>query len=212
MRCGASGHDPVGVGVTYPERVFRRRTEDPPAAVPTGTDRPGAKGRPTPSRKEAEAARKAQLKPTLDKREARRQRRAEVARDRQRVRTAMAQGDESAYPLRDRGPVRRFVRDLVDSRRTVAEFMLPILLLVLLSSLVPSRQMQAITAFLWLFSMLLLISDTTLLGFRVKREVARRFPDENTKGSVFYGIARATQLRRLRMPKPAVRPGQPPRR
>ena len=37
----------------------------------------------------------------------------------------MVTGDDRHLPARDRGPVRRFVRDYVDARRTMLEYMLP---------------------------------------------------------------------------------------
>jgi hypothetical protein len=40
-------------------------------------------------------------------------------------------------PLRDRGPARRYVRNLVDSRRSIGEYFLPIIFVVLLLSVFP---------------------------------------------------------------------------
>ena len=59
--------------------------------------------------------------------------------------------------------------------------------------------------------MLLLVTDLFVLSRRVKTDLKRRFPDGaatgETKGAVAYGVMRATQLRRLRLPKPKVSPG-----
>lgn len=132
----------------------------------------------------------------------------ELARtERARSRQAMATGDERHFLARDRGPVRKFLRDYVDSRRTIAEFFLPIIVLVLVFSFISIPQIQLFSTLLWLATMLLLILDLTMLGFRVKREIRARFPDENGRGHVLYAIARATQIRKLRLPKPAVKPG-----
>ena len=75
------------------------------------------KGRPTPKRKDAESARKvSSLAPARSKEEKARQKSAaRAARIAQRA--AYLRGDESALPSRDRGPIKKFVRNYVDSRR-----------------------------------------------------------------------------------------------
>ena len=55
----------------------------------------------------------------------------------------MKAGDEKFLPARDQGPVRRFIRDWVDSRISVAEFLLPLLLVILLMSSVGSTTLQS---------------------------------------------------------------------
>ena len=108
---------------------------------------------------------------------------------------------------RDRGPERLLARNVVDSRRTVAEFFLPIVLIILLTSLIGVPAVLAASTIITLAAMILLIVDLTILGSRVKREVRKRFPDDPGKGHVLYAITRASQLRRLRLPKPQVKPG-----
>ncbi len=61
----------------------------------------------------------------------------------------------------------------------------------------------------WLATMLLVIVDVAMIGVRVKREIRTRFPDDTGRGHVLYAIARATQMRRFRLPKPTVKPGTP---
>ena len=121
----------------------------------------------------------------------------------------MMSGDERHLMQRDKGPVRRFLRDYVDSRRTLAEYFLPTILIVLVLSLVRSPQIQLLATFLWLATLVLVMVDLGILGVRVKREVRKRFPDDNGRGHLLYTIARATQFRKLRLPKPAVKPGTP---
>jgi hypothetical protein len=201
--------------LTYSWLVFRRRTSvDQTAADPEDAgNQPAGKGRPTPTRREAEQARKQRVKPPLTRREALRKERelarSERGRTRQATRHAMATGDESGFLGRDKGPVRKFLRDYVDSRRTVAEFFLPIILLVLVTSFINSEQVRLFSTLLWVGSMLLVIVDLTVLGFRIKREVRKRFPDDTSRGHVLYAIARSTQIRKLRLPKPTVKPGTP---
>ena len=74
------------------------------------------KGRPTPTRKEAEAAARARAKAALDPKATRRQQRDQRAARSQEVRAGLKSGDERYLPARDKGPVRRFIRDFVDSR------------------------------------------------------------------------------------------------
>ncbi|WP_211659087.1 DUF3043 domain-containing protein [Phytoactinopolyspora halophila] len=170
-------------------------------------DQPPRKGRPTPKRTEAEKARKERVKPPLNKREAMRRERQRVKEQRARARKAMTTGDEKYYLERDRGPERKFLRDYVDSRRTVGEFFLPLIIVILLGNFVPIVQVQLFMMALWLVVMVMLIVDMTVLGIRVKREFRKRFPDDTGRGHTFYALMRAMQIRRLRLPKPAVKPG-----
>lgn len=192
--------------------MFRRRNSPETADVPAADaadapGRAGGKGRPTPKRSEAQQARKQRVRPALNRREAMRREREQMRADRAKTRQAMNTGDEKHFLARDQGEVRKFVRNYVDSRRTVAEFFLPIILIILLTSLIGVASVQLVSTIIWLGAMILLIVDLTMLGSRVKREVRKRFPDDPGKGHVLYAITRATQLRRLRLPKPQVKPG-----
>lgn len=194
--------------------MFRRRSNPDQTAglaaeQDTSEGQPTRKGRPTPTRREAEQARKQRVKPPLTRREATRRERELARTQRVRTRQAMVAGDERGFLGRDKGPVRKFLRDYVDSRRTVAEFFLPIILLVLITSFVNSEQVRLFSTLLWVGSMLLVIVDLTILGIRVKREVRKRFPDDTRRGHVLYAVARSTQIRKLRLPKPTVKPGTP---
>lgn len=209
--CPAGGQS-AGPTLCY---VFRRRSSTErsadldaatgPAETVDGSHAPG-KGRPTPTRKEAEQARKERVRPVLTRRESVRRQREHTRSERARARQAMMSGDERYLSQRDKGPERRFVRDYVDSRRTLAEFFLPMVLVVLVLSLIRSPQIQLLSTLLWMASLLFVIADLAVIAFRVKREVRRRFPDDQ-RGHRLYAIARATQMRRLRLPKPTVKPG-----
>ena len=173
--------------------------------------REGAKGRRTPSRREAEQARRERVKPVMSRREAARKRREDARTARLSQRAALISGDERALPVRDRGPVRARVREVVDARRNVGDFFLPFVLLTFLATLVPNASVK-IYATLGLYAaVLLLVTDLFVLSRRIKADLKRRFPDAvakgETKGAVAYGVMRATQMRRLRLPKPKVPPG-----
>ncbi len=198
--------------------MFRRQhsADDAPSSEGTTPDeaasaRQTGKGRPTPSRKEAEAARKQRVKPTLTKKEARKRQRTAARAERDASYRAMQTGDESHFPERDRGPVRRYVRDFVDGRRLMTEFFLPIMIAILVLSLLPIPALVQTITLVWLAAIALVFAELGWLGFKLKRGIADRFGDNAGRGNIFYGVVRATQLRRLRLPKPAVRPGQPPR-
>ncbi|MDF2492684.1 MAG: hypothetical protein K0Q58_1262 [Microbacterium sp.] len=55
-----------------------------------------------------------------------------AASQREKARVGMAAGDERYLQPRDKGPQRRFVRDLVDSGWHVAELIMPVMVVVLL--------------------------------------------------------------------------------
>ncbi|MFI1099991.1 DUF3043 domain-containing protein [Streptomyces sp. TLI_146] len=168
------------------------------------------KGRPTPKRSEAQTQRRrASTVPSDRKEAAKRQRevrRIELAKQRE----ALANGDQRYLPARDKGPVRKFVRDYVDSRFCIAEFFLPLAVIILVLSMVRIGSLQNIALLLWLAVIVLIVVDSIGLAFRLKRQLKERFQDEPTKGAVAYGLMRTLQMRRLRLPKPAVKRGERP--
>jgi hypothetical protein len=170
------------------------------------------KGRPTPKRSEAEALRRAVAKPPADRKEAARRareaRRAELARQRE----ALAGGDERYLPARDRGPVRRYARDFVDSKWHVAEFFLPLAVLILILSMMPSAQVKNASLLLWMGVIVMIVVDSFVTSHRLRKGLRERFPDENRRGAVAYALMRTLQMRRMRLPKPQVARGEAPRR
>ena len=187
--------------------MFRRSKSDSatqsPEAVASETG--VGKGRPTPTRREAEAAAKARAKATLDPK-ARRGSRDTRAESSRRIRQGIKEGDEKYLPARDRGPVKRFVRDYVDHRLCMAEFSIPLLFSSLLAS---AAGQQKLGGGIMNATLLIVVLDSALLRFRMRREMQRRFPDASYKGTTFYAFMRALQLRFLRLPKPQVKLGQP---
>jgi len=165
------------------------------------------KGRPTPKRKDAQASTKiSSLAPASTKAEkARAKEAARAARISQRA--AYLRGDESALPARDRGPEKKLVRNLVDSRRSIGEYFLPVIGFVLILSLIPIAAF-ALAGILIMYGVLLFsIVDGFFLSRKIKSEVAVRFPNASTKGLGLYGWLRSTQMRRMRAPKPQSKPG-----
>lgn len=169
---------------------------------------PQKKGRPTPKRKDAESARKvSSLAPAHSKEEKARQKSAARAA-RMAQRAAYLRGDENALPLRDKGPVKKFVRNYVDSRRSIGEYFLPIIGVVLIISLIPVAAAAVIGVALMYSVLFASVIDGIFLTRRIKREVTARFPSESVKGLGMYGWLRSTQMRRMRAPKPGVAVGE----
>jgi hypothetical protein len=161
------------------------------------------KGRPTPKRKEAEAARKvASLAPASTKIEKKRAKEASRAA-RVTARAAYMRGDENALPARDKGPVKRFVRNYVDTRRSIGEYFFAVLIM----TLVPLPAFQIGSIALMYGVLLISVIDGIFLSRKIKAAAAERFPGGEFKGIGMYGWLRSTQMRRMRMPKPQVSPG-----
>jgi hypothetical protein len=165
----------------------------------------GGKGRPTPKRREAERGRRRAVAAPKDRREAAKVMRAKQREERVSQVAALRAGDESNLPARDRGPVRRYVRDVVDSRRTVAEFFLPLAVLILALSFSGSERLSYYGSALWLALVVLIVLDSVFLVFKLRRGLARTFPDQNTRGVVPYALMRSMQIRRFRLPPPRLR-------
>jgi ABC-type bacteriocin/lantibiotic exporter with double-glycine peptidase domain len=106
--------------------------------------------------------------------------------------------------------VRKFARDTIDARFNVAEFFLPMAVVILVLSVVQVGALQSIALLLWLVVIVLIVLDSVLTGFRLKKRLAERFPDQNRKGAVAYALMRSLQMRRLRLPKPQVKRGERP--
>jgi Protein of unknown function (DUF3043) len=164
------------------------------------------KGRPTPKRSEAQGRRPGPPPPPpTTRKEAYRRMREQQAAKRAESRQGMARGDDSYLPARDRGPVRKLVRDVVDSRRNVGSFFLVIALVALIGVLVPSVAFKNYSSFLLFGFFLLLIVDSVVLSRKIRRKVGERFPDaKQGRGLTWYGVSRSTMIRRWRFPKPEV--------
>lgn len=193
--------------------MFGRKKEMPAPARPAeGDGKPDGKGRPTPTRKEAEAAAKARAKADAKgsrtrKEQAAAQRAARAAGS-SKMREAMRTGDDRYLPKRDKGPVKRFVRDFVDHRFSFTELMIPLLLVTMFLGWSGNDRLIAISNSLTLGIILLVVLDSLILRFRLRKELVRRFGADSVKGTTYYALIRALQPRFLRMPKTQVKIGQ----
>lgn len=128
---------------------------------------------------------------------------------RAKVQQALASGDERYLPARDRGRQRRFIRNYVDARRTVAEYLLPIFLLIFVMMMVQIQLVLDLALAFWLVAVVGTAVDLFFLARRMKRVLREKFPGESYKGATGYALMRATQLRKLRLPKPQLKAGDP---
>ncbi len=163
------------------------------------------KGRPTPKRHVAQGRRPGPPPPPpTTRKEAYKRMRAQQATKRSESRAGMARGDDNYLPARDRGPVRKLVRDVVDSRRNIGSFFLLIAGVALVGTIVPSLVVRTYASYLLFGFFLLLIVDSVVLSRKIKSKLAERLPDAKHKGVVWYGLSRSTMIRRWRFPKPEV--------
>jgi len=184
------------------------------------------KGKPTPKRSEASRRRGPVPPAPLTSAEARRRRketagpklsREEKKAERAERKAEMSQrrekmmAGEAAYLLpRDQGPVRRFARDVVDSRRNLLGLFMPLALgLIFVMLAAPSVQVQRLLSPAMLVLVLIMVIDGVILGRKVNRLVAEKFPDNTESGWKLglYAASRASQLRRMRAPRPQVERG-----
>ena len=182
------------------------------------------KGRPTPKRNQTRARgpvapapmtaaearkRKKANKQSLTKDERKAEKVTRRAQQADRREKMMA--GEDAYLLpRDKGPLRRFTRDVVDSRRNLLGLFMPAALaLVFVMLSLPSVQIQYYVQFVMLALVVVMVVDGLLIARRVNKAVDAKFPDNAESGWKlgFYAASRASQLRRMRAPRPAVERG-----
>jgi hypothetical protein len=188
--------------------VFGRQKEtpSPQEIVDAATaEREGGKGRPTPKRREAEKGRRRAITAPANRKEAYKQSRERARAERTRSMQALREGDERHLPPRDRGPVRKYVRDVVDARRSVAEFFLPLALVILAFTFTGVERLQFFGSALWLVLVTLIILDSLYLGIRLRRGLAKAYPDQSHRGAVPYALMRSMQIRRFRLPPPSLR-------
>lgn len=195
--------------------MFGRSKSNSPAASEAAEAKPGGKGRPTPSRKEAQAAARERARAGMDKKAAARLLRERRQEQNKKMREGMKSGDERYLPARDRGPERRFVRDWIDSRLIFSAYLVPIMIFVLVLSLFGAPKnpgevstISQLASYVQLASILILISDVVMLRLRMFKRLKEKFGDDvSTRGLMLYGTTRMITPRFMRLPKPKVKLG-----
>ena len=178
------------------------RSDMTKAADKNSDKSPNKKGKATPNRKDAVAATKVNSITAPVTKADRSKNRDALKAARAEARAAYMRGDENAMPARDRGPVKRFVRDYVDSHRSLGEYFLPLMIFVLVLTLIPSAEIRFVAIIFMYGAMLYSVVYGFFVSKKIKRIVAEKFPGESTKGLGLYGWLRSTQMRKLRAPAP----------
>jgi len=214
-------------------RLLRRGNSDNPddsssyevteSSAVENTGETVGKGRPTPTRREAEGKRRGPVAPApMTRKEARARAKANKGTKEERKaaaatrrsdaaerRARMLAGEEQYLLPRDKGPVRGFARDMVDSRRHLVGLFMPFAL-VLIMTMFLTPQIQQYTTLAMLVMMLFMGLEGYFLGRKVNREARERYPknsDETGFKLGWYSFVRASQLRKMRAPKPRVEIG-----
>src|SRR5215212_4478961 len=143
--------------------LFRRNTPAEPAPPPAPPPGPGMrKDRPTPTRKEAEAARRQRVARNLSKKEARLEAGRQARTERMR-----------AINARDATPEKALLRDYVDARFNLGQF-LPRVAVV-----------STIGMYLFIFAV---IADSAIMWRGFKKVMATRLPKASPRGLMLYGM------------------------
>jgi Protein of unknown function (DUF3043) len=203
--------------------VFRRRSTDTSgvlepdqqapdaeADTPISRPRPGftaPKGTPTPKRSAAQANRRQPYQAPGDRKAASKQSRDRNRVERIRRTDAYQRGEQWALPQKDQGPVRALARDVVDARRGIGEYYMILVIVAVAALLVLPDSLKYVADLLVLALIVVIAVEGYFVGRKVKRLAAQRHPGQSTRGVVAYAMFRGINLRRLRMPKPRVRPG-----
>ncbi|CAN5476472.1 hypothetical protein BH23ACT6_BH23ACT6_03120 [soil metagenome] len=175
---------------------------------------PAGKGRPTPKRRESQAALRRPLVPDTRSisKDAKRQEKRKRQQARAVARDGMLRGEEKHLAPRDRGPQRRYLRDAVDRRWNIGEILLPTMLLILAASLVRVPGVQ-IMMFAAAYGLILFgLVDAVMLWRRTKLAYTEEFKAEPPRGSASYVVLRSFQMRRSRVPRAQVGRGEPLKR
>ena len=194
--------------------LSRKKTESEPVSDPvvqtTEPQVPGKKGRPTPKRRDQEAANRRPL--VADTKSMTREEKTRRKLERAKVREGMLRGEDKYLGQRDRGPYKRYLRDAVDRRWNIGEILLPVMLIILAASLVDISGVQLLmfaAAYALIFFGLV---DSVLLWRRTKAKAIEVFGEEPPRGSASYVVLRAFQMRMSRVPRPAIQRGAELRR
>lgn len=173
------------------------------------------KGRPTPSRREAEGRRRGPMPPPpRTQREA--SKRNAVTKEQRRAmaaerRRGQASGDPRHMLPKDKGPVRKYIRDEVDSHRHLVGLFMPLVAIVLVVTVGLSSRpdLQVYSTPILLVLLIVMVGEGLWISRRVIRKVRAEFPEapDRSFGIGWYAVQRAMTIRKLRLPKPTLKPG-----
>jgi hypothetical protein len=184
-------------------RPYERREDaksSPASTEPAAEDRPVPKKQvPTPTRKQAEAARRERLNPTLS-----------PAEQRKRDRESKAKSREEQWSKVDEDPGRVLLRDFIDSRKGMAQWWMPVIISGLAIALIVMYAVR--DAAVWAtavpyLALAVMAVHIVILWRQFRVLLAERLPNTPKRGLLIYLVNRIISLRRFRMPLPRVNPG-----
>ena len=195
-------------------KLFKKDRAPSQAEAPVEPVKTVGKGRATPKRKDAQARRLHPIVP-VDRKAARREARAKRDEAWERQRRAMITGDERYLPARDKGPIRRYIRNYIDARYSIGELFMPSAILLLLItvgfSAIRGSQAPNLLAFYIMVGIYLLffaaIFDALVCWRLVRRRLYAKFGEEKVRDGgviIWYVFSRCMNLRRWRQPAPQV--------
>lgn len=185
--------------------------EPPTPPTESVADPRAPKGRPTPTRKEAEARRREVRRIPADPKAAKKAEKLRARKERSQARAAMMSGDERYLPPRDQGPVKAFARDFIDCRWRLSEFFVFLAIGILIAAFIRNPQVQATVSLLWFLVTALVALELVWVLTRLSGNLKERWPEKNDrKGALFYAGMRALQIRKLRIPPPRIKVGEKP--
>jgi len=193
----------VGLFKPYDEDSSASTTPSSTSSANTGESQgpaaPTKKKIPTPTRRQAEQARRDRIRPVLTPKQAREKERENKYKSR----------DEQNAKL-NAHPYNVLIRDWIDHRWNMAEFLLPVILLIFVGTIVGGYfapfVMSVASYVIWAVFALLFL-DTVYMWFKLRQHLRTHFPDEPMKGKFSYAFSRSMQMRRSRIPAPRVKRG-----
>lgn len=188
-----------------------RRDKEAEADQTASAEEVRGKGRPTPKRKQAEARNLRPLVPK-DRKASRKAAKARIRAREDAQYEAMRTGDINHMPKSERLPWRIYIRDYVDARFNLLEWIFPAIILMFVATLMGMFVgPQHYAAFTMVVNVLLYgylivaLIDTWLMWRKLKGLLIGKFGERSVaKGSrsASYAWQRAMMVRRWRVPKP----------
>jgi hypothetical protein len=164
------------------------------------------KGRPTPTRKEREAANKRPLVGNKSK-EAREAERERQKQDRIKASQLAKAGDERYLLPRDRGPQRKILREVLDNRYTLIEGLMPMMILFLVVTSFSNNVVKDLVTTAMILALLAVSVEALLISGKATKVIREKLGADIKlqRGNYFYIVTRGMQPRPLRLPKPGPR-------
>jgi hypothetical protein len=183
------------------------------SVVDEGVSASGAKGRPTPKRRDSQGRRGPVSAPKTRKEAYARQKQLSKSQPKTKTsakprsvaeqRAALRAGDPTALPRRDQGKTRKLARDYVDSKRMLSNYLLWLFPIMIVGIVIPAMQLIVLVVFLTL------LVEWYIVGKRIRALSMSRY-GEAQGGNMsigFYAGSRAYLPRRWRLPGPQVQRG-----